>query len=245
MKTFKTEIKIIADILQKRIYHKPVPYDYDSERDNYDKSTKGHKSKKSLNRAKSSIIDIVNCNVGKYSKFITLTLNRENENATREELIEYFKYFKKQYKKHFKEYFKYLGVIEKQFKRKKKYNLENAPLHFHLVVFNEKKLDFQTLKKCWPYGSIDIKKIDSVYNLGIYIAKYLTKESLQLNSKAYFTSRNIKKPIIYKDQDAHIINDNYTFCNEYNIYFNDKDGQALDANKVYFYEWNPKKNGRK
>ena len=211
---YKTKVQTTDSLIKYWVYSKPITYDYESKRQNYQKAKEGLKRQDSLNRSRSKMIDLIDANVNYYSKFITLTLNDSYKSVDRNQLIEMFKTFKKYFKRKFKKSISYVGVIEKQFKRQKKYNLDKAPLHIHLIVFITQKLDFKTLKKCWPYGSIDIKKVDDNANLSIYIAKYLTKENVKLNKKAFISSRNLQKPSCYNSTDI-IIPDNATYENTY------------------------------
>ena len=137
---------------------------------------------------------LIDANAGKYSKFITLTFAKTI--LDRDEAFAKFKQFRKDFQRMFGYPLEYVQVTEHQKKRGAKEGNEGS-LHFHLVVFNEKKLPFVKLKKIWgKYGSLDIKKIDSTNNLGVYMAKYLTKEEQQLNKKGFTSSANLQKPII-------------------------------------------------
>lgn len=154
----------------------------------------GQKSKKSINRVKDNLVLTIQSNITNYSKFITLTTKESCLN--RDDFLQYFKIFKQNFKRIFGYSLKYVGVLERQKKRGIKEN-NIGSVHCHLVVFNPEKLDFHKLKRCWGYGSVDVKKIDSVANLGVYMAKYLTKDNLnEFNKKLILKSRNLKKPLV-------------------------------------------------
>jgi hypothetical protein len=179
-------IKIIksGNLIQEYKYSKPIKINTNSQRENYDKKAVGDKSSKSLNRTRNNMIRTINSNITPYSKFITLTVK---ENITdRNIFLDYFDAFRRKFKSSFNEQLKYLGVLEQQ---------KRGAWHIHLIVFNSKKLDFNILKSIWPVGSVDIKKVDTTDNLGRYLAKYLTKENVELNKKAILKSRNLKEPV--------------------------------------------------
>jgi len=213
-KFYKTKIQYNDNLIKYWVYSRPITYDYDSKRENYDKAMEGEKRQDSINRSRSQLIDLIDSNVNYYSKFITLTLNDDYKNVSRKEFMELFKIFKINFKRKFGYSYSYVAVLEKQYERQKKYNLESPPLHLHSISFNSKKLDYKTLKSCWPYGSIDIKKVDKQENLSIYLAKYLTKESIELNKKAFLSSRNLKKPNVVTTTDF-IIPNNATYSSQY------------------------------
>ena len=235
MKSIKYKRKIIVSgkLIQQYDYIKPISSGYVKARENYEKATDGEKHYKSLNRARNNMVRTINSNITKYSKFITLTVK---ENITdRDIFLKYFKNFRRNFKNNFNEPLKYLGVLEQQ---------KRGAWHIHLVVFNNQKLDFQLLKKCWTVGSVDIKLIDSVNNIGRYLAKYLTKEHVELNKKAILKSRNLKKPIeitVLKDDDLKMIaslteNLKPHFMSEWVImnyeYYITKDTDDIDINKL-------------
>lgn len=159
----------------------------------------GQKSTKSINRVKDNLVLTIQSNITNYSKFLTLTT--KDTCLDRDEFLRRFQVFRKNFKRIFGYSLKYVGVLERQKKRGKKEG-NSGSIHCHLVVFNPKKLDFNKLKRCWGYGSVDIKKIDLVDNLGVYMAKYLTKDNLNdFNKKLILKSRNLKKPHVIYSMD--------------------------------------------
>jgi len=229
---YKTKVQTTESLIKYWVHTKPITYDYEAKRTNYQKALDGEKRQDSLNRSRSQMIDLIDANVNYYSKFITLTT--KDPIYTRSELIEYFKNFKRHFKRKFGKSLAYVGVIEKQFKRQKHYNLKKAPLHIHLVVFYGSKIDFKKLKSCWSYGSVDLKKVDSQDNLSIYMAKYMTKESIGLNKKGFIRSHNLKSPQQYKSTDV-IIPNEFTYSNEYYGFINGK--KDIDhVYKIKYYE---------
>ena len=237
---YSRKIIISGDLIQVYDYKIPISNGYTSDRENYDKNKTGIKSQYSLNRARNNMIRTINANVCQYSKFITLTTK---ENITdREQFLKMFDSFRRNFRNNLKEALKYLGVLEQQ---------KRGAWHIHLVVFNKKKLDFLTLKKCWTVGSVDLKKVDYNRNLGIYLAKYLTKENIQLNKKAVLKSRNLTKPFeltvrktdlettasLIKDLIPHYNKSWYIFNHEYYITKDVKDIKTEQLNECSFKEY--------
>lgn len=206
---------------------------FKSNRIDYTKRDSGEKRKDNLMRARNNLIETIDTNANYYSKFITLTF-RENT-LDRDDALKKFKIFNIYFKRVFGENLKYCGVMERQKKRGKKEGNKGS-WHFHLVVFNSQKLEFRKLKKCWLYGSIDIKKIDSVDNLGLYMAKYLTKDTIQeLNKKAILKSRGLKKP---KTVYCELIPDNTIKTYEYEYsYHVETDKGGIRENHVKVREF--------
>jgi hypothetical protein len=162
----------------------------------YSQRKEGEKSTASLYRTRNNIVNTIDANVNYFSKFITLTTKQTV--LDRDVFINYFNNFKKQFSRIFGEKLLYIGVLERQRERGRKEGNEGS-LHIHLVVFNSKKLDFNALKRCWPVGSVDVKKIDTVANLGVYMAKYITKDSIkEFQKRLIFKSKGLKKPLTIK-----------------------------------------------
>ena len=175
-------------------YTKPQLRDYKTIRSSYEKSTDSDKRDDNLQRTRNEMILLIDCNVTRYSKFITLTF--ANTVLDRKEAFKYFNQFRQDFKRKFGYPLKYVLVNEHQKKRGLKEGNEGS-LHFHLVVFNERKLPFKDLKSIWgKYGSIDVKKIDYSHNLGVYMAKYLSKEVMEINKKGYTSSQGLIHPTI-------------------------------------------------
>jgi len=88
---------------------------------------------------------------------------------------------------------KYLGVIEFQ---------KRGAVHYHVLFFNLKYKPFikDDIKKIWTHGFIKFKsakRIEKIQHLGLYLAKYLQKDILDvrlLGEKAFFTSKNLTQP---------------------------------------------------
>lgn len=163
-------------------------------RKDYYRNLDNPKSKLSLYRTRMNLVDTINTNLTKYTKFITLTyaenmLDRERANYD-------LKQFTKRYKRLTGENLRYIGLLERQ---------ERGALHFHLVVFMDKYIPYQTIHDLWKQGYTDIKKVKTG-DIGRYIAKYLTKEAVdditKANEKIIYRSRGLTKPTIIRGSKA-------------------------------------------
>lgn len=207
-------------------YTEPQYNGYKVFRTDYTKKTDGVKSESNLQRTRNALVLIIDANAGQYSKFITLTFAQAE--LDRKKAFDKFKQFTKDFQKTFGYPLRYVLVVEHQKKRGIKEGNEGS-LHFHLVVFNESKLPFSHLKHIWgKYGSLDIKKVDSTNNLGVYMAKYLTKEEQQLNKKGFTSSHNLKKPVIEYLPLNYTPEAISTFSNSYIVY-NGSDDLASES----------------
>ena len=150
--------------------------------------------KQSLQRAKASLMRLINANVYKYGrdtpKFLTLTFA---ENITDLDIghYEFEKFIKRlnyEVLKTKKNKLKYSCVVEFQ---------KRGAIHYHVVFYNLPYINANIVKDCWGNGFIKINKINDVDNLGAYVTKYMTKdnddERLQ-GRRSYFNSRGLFKP---------------------------------------------------
>lgn len=165
-------------------YSTPIKIGFKAKRQDYSKSDKTSKSDLSLNRTRNQLKNIIDSNTTQYSKFITFTYAENMQD--REKCINDFHNFKRRYKKHYKKAIKYVAVLEQQ---------KRGAYHIHMILFEDQKLSYIDLKRLWKQGGIDLKKIDSSDNLGLYLMKYITKDMISINNKSFFKSPNLKKPI--------------------------------------------------
>lgn len=174
---------------------------------------KQENKKRSLYRSLKKVHGIVRSNhgqYGQYSKFITLTFadnvtdfevaNKEFNNFV--DRLNYHVYGYKCRK------LVYLGVREPQ---------ERGAIHYHVIFFNLPYLKKEVLDNLWREGSNNISAINNslegVGDVASYVTKYMSKSfygeiekkgskkksfyfdfEVWGNKKAYFTSRNIKRP---------------------------------------------------
>jgi hypothetical protein len=153
---------------------------------------------KTSNRSARNVRRLVNSNIEKNSKFVTLTFEEDIRELKDANYI--FKKFKQRLEYQLKINLKYLCVPE--FTKK-------GRVHFHVIFFNLPFIKNTTLGMIWGHGFIKINKIDNCDNVGSYVAKYMTKENEKLiEQKSYFTSRNLEKPIeIINEKEIEILAD--------------------------------------
>ncbi len=93
-------------------------------------------------------------------------------------------------------YLQYIGVVEFQ---------KRGTVHYHIIIFNLpyiRKTVYKTIRELWGQGRIDLRMVKKTKTLVSYLSKYMVKESESgklSGKKRYFTSRNIKRPIILTD----------------------------------------------
>lgn len=80
---------------------------------------------------------------------------------------------------------KYLYVLETQ---------DRGAWHCHMLIFNYKFIDVDLIRLAWDMASnqdgarVDIKKTENAKHVAFYLAKYLGKEFVTLNARAYTSS---------------------------------------------------------
>ena len=70
-------------------------------------------------------------------------------------------------------------------------------------VVNFDYIYFKELGKLWRNGTIYIKRIDDVDNVGAYITKYMTKDNIDerlKGKKCYTMSKGLKTPTVYTNE---------------------------------------------
>ena len=164
---------------------------------------------KVLSRARRDLRRIVNANLEKYSKFLTLTFADDVQDIS---------YANNEFKKFIKRFNYYLGykvaysgVIE--FQNGKEYikngvkckGIGRGTVHYHVIFYNTpQKLNFDVMTDIWGNGWIFLNVIDNVDNVGAYMCKYMTKcedEKRLRGKKLYFNSRGLKKPQEVKEPE--------------------------------------------
>ncbi len=164
--------------------------------------------KRSLRRAGSILRKLVNTNSGRWKSeegvpydpiFVTLTFRDDirdvfvaNKHFT--SFIRQLKYLISGRAK--KCNLKYLAVIDFQDANR------NGVVHYHLVFFNLNNKNL--LSKAWKHGSVDIREVKEIENVGLYMSKQLSQHSKDTRLdgyKRYFSSKGLLKPIKILDQD--------------------------------------------
>lgn len=191
-RSYSSKIVVSGDVIE--------IYDYDDEiLEGFENSTSKGKGRSCMaddeqkqinrdrvfNRAKRDVRRLINTNMAKDSKFVTLTF-AENIQDIKAANYEFKKFRQRlEYQLGFK--LKYLAVIEFQ---------KRGAVHYHVLMFNCPYIANKELSDIWSNGHIKINKIDNVDNVGAYVCKYMTKtddERLE-GEKMYFTSRSLSKP---------------------------------------------------
>jgi len=149
---------------------------------------------KSVKRAKSNIIRLVQANLqrAEFPIFLTLTLERERP---LELGYAYLKNFWQIIQRRTGKEVAYVGVPEWQ---------KRGVLHFHFLVWGlggytqKKERSTRNLQRLWNKGFCDVRNTTHISNgLAGYMAKYLTKALIDKrlgNRRAYTCSRNIFRP---------------------------------------------------
>ena len=139
------------------------------------------------------IARLIDCNFDEDTKFVTLTFKRnisdiEHTNAEFKNFIKRLNYHLYNQKKHT---IKYIATWEKQ---------KRGAIHYHVVFFDFPYISKAQLERLWGHGFAHINQIDvdSRENRGRYLSKYFAKnlELKEHKKKAFFTSQNLKKPLI-------------------------------------------------
>ncbi|WP_425322064.1 rolling circle replication-associated protein [Clostridium perfringens] len=182
-------------------YEKDVLYGYsDTKKKTGGRSSVAKKEDKIINRekvlsrARRDLRRIINANIEKHSKFLTLTFK---DNITDLDFANNeFKKFIKRINYHYKVKVKYSVVIEFQ---------KRGAIHYHALLYNlTDKLDIDKLSSIWGNGFIKVNSIKDVDNVGAYVCKYMTKtdDERLLGRKMYFNSRNLNKPKEIKESSV-------------------------------------------
>jgi hypothetical protein len=127
------------------------------------------------------------------SAFLTLTstLSREDLGS----LDKQFKQFIRQLSSHLGYQVAYSAVVELTPTKQK--------LHYHVCLYEVDYIQMNDLRKMWPWF-VFIKSIEKGTNVGLYMAKYLTKDSgwRLPYRKRYRSSRGLLKPLIHTMEEV-------------------------------------------
>lgn len=167
----------------------------------------------------------------RYTKFVTLTFSNH---VTDVEKANYeFKKFIERFKYKLQKGIKYLAVWERTKKDR---------IHYHMVIFDLKYIKWSDLEKVWGNGFIKINDVSHVEseNVGRYIAKYFSKDVdiSDYKKKAFFTSRNLKKPkkitLLSREELSNIVNlDNTSYTKTYKQLSKDT-GEFIEGEVDYY-----------
>lgn len=237
MPTYKTKLILSGNHLQIYEYQTDIETmsDHNPIRQNYEKSTEGIRRNDSVYRTRNNIVRLVETNKTPYTKMITLTV--ADPDTTYSDFDKYLKTFYRQFNRVIGQPLKAIIVIEGQVKRQKRYNLKQAPPHAHIVVFNDLFISPKTLKRLWKHGNHDIHKLKKVRNVGRYIAKYITKQTLLLNKKGYRTTHNLLRPTTAPTVATIPDSIDVNYSDTFTLYYGDIQSDKHD-NRVNFDKFN-------
>jgi hypothetical protein len=170
-----------------------------------------------LRRTRMTIMRLVNSNPD-FITFLTLTFD-ENKFENKKDITEFEKcnYWFMTFIQRLKYNFpgiKYLAVPEFQGDYYFRTNIKKefgGAIHYHLLLNQE--IDTKRIEIIWRHGFIKINKIKSINNVGLYVSKYLSKESFNrkyFGKKKFFYSRNLNRPQEFKGKDSETIMANYS-----------------------------------
>lgn len=163
----------------------------------YGKSSRSDEYKqRTVSRARNKIRRLVQNNFDNVGKLLTLTFKDTNKfNVTSlSDCVDRYQYFIKKLRSKYPDV-KYLSVPEFQDKNGR------GAVHFHSVI-DLPFVPVSELRKLWRYGFIKINKIYSPEFVGIYVAKYLSKNAGDKRfegHRAFYASNNLVQPVIRYD----------------------------------------------
>jgi hypothetical protein len=154
---------------------------------------------RSIHKAQTTIKRLVQSNFNSEAKFLTLTFNNDCDFdiTSIDECDVKFRLFIRSLNRRYPN-LEYTAVREFQ---------KRGAIHYHLIV-NLPYILNDELAEIWGHGFIKIRKVSNVFGIGFYLSKYLKKEFADprfKGKKAYITSRNLKKPLVYYGDEARSI----------------------------------------
>lgn len=166
-----------------------------------------HSLNTSINRTKNIIYDLSKSN--DWDWFITLTFDPKRFNSSDYDVVvSLLKKFIDKIRKRCSPDLVYMIVPELHKDQKK--------FHFHGLFAKVGSLDFTPSGKDeifnipdWRYGFSTASKIKDSVRASAYITKYITKECVQVTKykRRYYTSRNIKRPVVECYNSPHQLED--------------------------------------
>jgi len=198
----KTNEKIIVcgDYIERYEYKQPVYWGFQNKaQSNRGSATGLERTDLSINRARQKLYKIIMSNLNDKQKnknlFLTLTFKKnikDIKSANRD-----FSKFIMRLNFHVRFRTKYLAVPEFQ---------KRGAIHYHVVFFNLPFITIKEMNRLWGKGSFKIENVRKINSLGSYVSKYLTKNTFDerlFQQKAFFTSRNLLRPVLWRDE-SHI-----------------------------------------
>lgn len=174
----------------------------------------------SLQRTRSNIKYLVESNLTPFSKFATFTFKKAPKE--RSEAIRAFKSFARAWHKKYSEKLNYLYVLERGTRNTKRW-------HIHAVIFNNRYVPLTDMRKLWRYGSARLNKLDHTSNVGLYLMKYITKDTMTAtNKKGYISCKGLTQPTIVRYPEPLGISDDICdFIKHYTIPLYNNEGEKV------------------
>jgi hypothetical protein len=219
--TYKTKIIISGSFIEEYTYQNEIVLGKKAvrkkKRKNKPREEQTEMRSGALRRTRMTIMRLVNSNPD-FITFLTLTFN-ENKFENKKDITEFekcnylFMTFIQRLKYNFPG-IKYLAVPEFQgdyyFRTGIKKEFGGA-IHYHILLNQE--IDTKRIEKIWRHGFVKINKIKSINNVGLYVSKYLSKESFNrkyFGKKKFFYSRNLNRPQEFRGKDGETMMANYS-----------------------------------
>lgn len=240
-KCYQIKIFALGDIYEIYKYELPVYAGYHKYRlkgrKPADENKKIENRKKVETRIRNNVRRLALANFNEHSRFFTATFK---ENVTDMDFANNeFKKFIKRLKYSYDD-FKYLVVVEFQ---------KRGAIHYHMLS-DFGYIEQKELEKIWGNGFVWIRDLlnankgKPVDNIGAYIVKYMNKNIIDkrlMGKKAYFTSRNLKRPeIIYENISLTDCLKKYNLDGDYQVFHNSF--LSKENGWVLYYEFNKKRN---
>jgi hypothetical protein len=211
--TYKTKIIISGSFIEEYIYQNEIILGRKAvrrkKRKNKPRDEQTEMRSGALRRTRMTIMRLVNSNPD-FITFLTLTFD-ENKFENKKDITEFEKcnYLFMTFIQRLKYNFlgiKYLAVPEFQGDYYFRTNIKKefgGAIHYHLLL--NQMVDTKKIEKVWRHGFVKINKIKSINNVGLYVSKYLSKESFNrkyFGKKKFFYSRNLNRPQEFKGQEC-------------------------------------------
>jgi hypothetical protein len=219
--TYKTKIIISGSFIEEYIYQNEIILGKKAtrrkKRKNKPREEQTEMRSGALRRTRMTIMRLVNSNPD-FITFLTLTFD-ENKFENKKDITEFekcnylFMTFMQRLKYNFPG-IKYLAVPEFQGDYYFRTNIKKefgGAIHYHLLL--NQKIEVKRIEKIWRHGFVKINKIKSINNVGLYVSKYLSKESFNrkyFGKKKFFYSRNLNRPQEFKGQEGETVMADYT-----------------------------------
>lgn len=161
--------------------------------------TNNDKTENSLSRTRVRLFRLVSANIdhcdGLLPTFCTLTYHRNetNRKVAANDLRLYHLRLAYQTGKRLR----YIAIPEFQ---------KRGAIHYHIIYFNLPFIPVEHLaRNIWGHGQVDIHLLSKIKNTSAYVAKYITKETLDKRHKGHrilITSRGLRQPIVVYNNDV-------------------------------------------